>query len=310
MKLYQKLTYIIIAALPLIVSSCGDDDDGIGWASGSGTPSGYKAPTSVTSRMECPRLKGDANEQLIAHWTTNLSRDSIMTYCLAYDLQKRHSRWVAFRYDAQTRDRAVGRWYAGKGEVQYPQDPSVPNANALPGDALYGSGYNHGHLCASQERLYSQQANKQTFYMTNMSPQLGAFNQGYWVTLENQVNSLGRDKNFADTLYVVKGGTITEGKILRTLTLAGGRQMPVPKYYYMALLKVKNGVYSSIAFMMEHKQYGYSYEKQAPLSEMVQHAMTVNELEQQTGIDFFCNLPDSQEESIESQRSTSAWGVK
>lgn len=299
MKPYNRLFYILIAALPLIVSSCGDDDNDIIWGNGGGgTGSAIKAPTNVTSRMECPRLKGDANEQLIAHWTKS-GRDSIMTYCVDYDLRKHHSRWVAFRFDGQTRNKSVSR-----SAEPFADDPSLPSQHRI-GFGGFGSGYDRGHLCASADRLYSAAANDQTFYMTNMSPQLHNFNGGYWVTLEGLVQSLGRDSSFADTLYIVKGGTID--KTIQTLSRSYGNTTVVPRYYFMALLKVKNGIYSSIAFLMEHKDYGYDFDKQAPRSEMRGHAISVNDLESQTGFDFFWNLPDDKEESIESQMAPAQW---
>lgn len=297
----KKIYFILIAALPLIVSSCGDDDDNILWADSGSNSTNGKAPTIVTRRMECPRLKGDANEKLISHWTKR-GKDSVMTYCLAYDLQKLHSRWVAFRFDGQTRSKSVSR-----SQEPFSDDPNLKTPYRI-GAGTYGSGYDRGHICASADRLYSTTANDQTFYMTNMSPQLHDFNGGYWVTLEGHVQKLGRNTAFSDTLYVVKGGTVND--IRGTLTRSNGTTTVVPRYYFMALLKIKNGVYSSIGFLMEHKNYPYNFDNKAPLSEMVQHTMTINDLENATGIDFFYNLPDDLEEMVESQRSPYIWYVQ
>ena len=145
--------------------------------------------------------------------------------------------------------------------------------------------------------------------MSNMSPQLGSFNQAYWITLENLVQKLGRDNTFADTLYVVKGGTVKDNQIKEWLTRPNGKKVAVPQYYFMALLKVKNGVYSSIAFWMEHKDYGYDFNNQAPLSDIAGDALSVNELEEKTGINFFPNLTKikQKEESIEAQFTPSNW---
>ena len=106
---------------------------------------------------------------------------------------------------------------------------------------------------ASADRLYSRQANDQTFYMSNMSPQIGNFNSGFWADFEGQMQSRGRDKYFSDTLYICKGGTIDRSDHIIKY-VANGR-MAVPKYYFMAALAVKNGTYKGIAFWMEHKNY-------------------------------------------------------
>lgn len=299
---YRKFTkFLLGAVLALTLAACGDDDDGIIWGKdpGGNTP---EAPKNTTARMEVPKVKTDGTTYLISHSTRTGNRD-VVTYSLEYDKAKLHSRWVAFRFDGNTRARNVSR-----SDEPFADDPGLPSDCCI-GSKGFGSDYNRGHLCASADRLYSSEANSQTFYMTNMSPQLGLFNQGYWITLEGLVQKKGRDATFADTLYVVKGGSINDGQIMDWVSRPNGKKVAVPKYYYMALLKIKNGVYSSIAFWMEHKDYGYNYKKQAPLSAIKTHTVTVNELERLSGIDFFPNLPDSSEESVENQMIPSNWGL-
>lgn len=291
-KWLQATTLLFSATF---MAACGDDEPQ--WSTGNG---GGSAPAEVTARMETPRTLSDGSTVVISHDVT-INGKKVNTYELEFDKTKLHSRWVAFRFDGITRVKTVGR-----SNEPFMDDPSLSSSFYI-GSNGFGWDYNRGHLCASEDRVYNSTANEQTFYMSNMSPQLGSFNQGYWVTLESQVQKKGRDANFADTLYVVKGGTIKDDQILSYITRSNGRKVPVPKYYYMALLKVKNGVYSSIAFWMEHKEYGYSYDHKAPLSEIMKHAVTVNELEKLTGIDFFPNLPDAAEEKIEDQKITSNW---
>ena len=60
---------------------------------------------------------------------------------------------------------------------------------------------------------------------------------------------------------------------------------------------------------MEHKDYGYNYKNKAPLSEIKTHAISVNQLETLTGIDFFPNLPDAAEEIVENAYMPGTWGM-
>lgn len=297
------LKYLCIACCAITFAACGDDEPA--WVPDNGNNNnggGNSANVSITSRMETPRVLNDGSTLLIEHTTTTNGR-KIVTYELEYDKKKLHSRWVAFRFDGNTRNKTTGR-----ADEPFADDPSI-DANYRIGSNGFGRDYNRGHLCASADRLYNVEANVQTFYMTNMSPQLGSFNQAYWITLENLVQTLGRNTSFSDTLYVVKGGTIKDDQIIDYVTRSNGKLVAIPKYYYMALLKVKNGVYSSIAFWMEHKEYGYDYQHQAPLSEIAKQAVSVNKLEELTGIDFFPNLPDKTEELVESTCDKSAWGM-
>lgn len=300
MKLTKFILTLMLGAIaPSIIVSCGDDTPNWTPSNGNGNSS-YTPSSDIAARMETPRILSDGLTVVVSH-DVAINGKKVVTYELEYDKSKFHSRWVAFRFDGNTRAQSVGR-----SDEPFMDDPSLSSTLHI-GYKGFGPGYDRGHLCASADRLYDRTANEQTFYMSNMSPQLSSFNQGYWVTLESQVQKLGRSKTFSDTLYVVKGGTIKEGQIKSYITRNNGNKVAVPKYYYMALLKVKNGVYNSIAFWMEHKEYGYSYNNKAPLSEIMNHAVSVNELEQLTGIDFFPNLPDATEEKVEDQKDINTW---
>lgn len=252
-------------------------------------------------RIEMPKLTGESNELFITHKTapTKTGGDSVLNYAYAYDKRYFHSKWVAFRFDSDTRPRTVARkpYHI---RPQYPRDPKLPAAYALYDDISF-NGYDHGHLCASADRLYSREANDQTFYLSNMSPQIGNFNQSYWTAFENKVQALGRDASFADTLYVVKGGTLNNPDGF--LRYVANNKVPVPSHYFMAVLKIKNGVRTAIGFLIEHKNYGVS----GTDSHLRQHAVTIRDLEKTTGIDFFHNLPDLVENAVETNLTLNAW---
>ncbi|MBO5024919.1 MAG: DNA/RNA non-specific endonuclease [Bacteroidaceae bacterium] len=296
--IYRFVYFLILATVVSAVVSCDDDEDDYQLGGNNGS---FVINPNYEKRIEVPALK-KSGTVFIQH-STAVGRDSVMTFCLEYDTQKCHSRWVAFRFDGHTRNKTVSR-----SDDPFTDDPKVPSSLKI-GSRGFGGIYNRGHLCASADRLYSKEANEQTFYMTNMSPQIGSFNQGYWITLEDFVQTKGRDANFADTLYVCKGGTIDGNKILEYVTRSNGCKVPVPKYYFMALLRVKNGTYSSIAFYMEHKEYGYTYKNHVSMSEMAKNVVTVDELEDLTGIDFFHNLPNTIESAVERQYSLNVWGI-
>lgn len=294
----NHLKYLFLLLFGLTLAACGDDDDSGSTPDPSPTPS--KTDKRIISRLETPDIP-ENNAIIVSHWSVE-NGDSVMTYCLQYDAQKYHSKWVAFRFDGITAKKVVGR----SGDFQ--DDPSLTTDLYIGSNSFWG--YDRGHLCASEDRVYSTQANKNTFYMSNMSPQISSFNQGYWVTLEGQIQKLGRDRTFCDTLYVVKGGTIRDGQIKTYVERPNGKNVAVPKYYFVALLKVKNNQYSSIGFWLEHKEVNYSYEKQAPLSVFKETVVTIDDLEQKTGFDFFHNLPDNIETPVEKLKEPAAWGIQ
>ena len=284
------------ATVIFTVAACSEDDDNIIFGGG-GKPETVKPTGEVAARLEVPALK-EGNE-LITHWTYDY-KGKVMDYCLEYDYSKYHSRWVAFRFDGVTYEKRVSR-KSYDIEPQYPKDPLLKK-DFLEDDARF-NGYDHGHLCASHDRLYSREANDQTFYMTNMSPQKSTFNQKYWTKFEAHVQKLGRDRSFSDTLYVVKGGTIADGQYSGRVA---NNRIVVPKYYFIALLKVKNNTYSSIGFWVSHFNYDAGESDRKALKE---HAVSIDRLEDLTGIDFFHNLPDKVEEQVEKSFIPSAWGI-
>lgn len=295
---YKFLVPFAVAFSLLSLSSCDNNDEGFllgGQSNGQGSGTNAPVPSHIATRMEVPALK--SGNTFVSHWTMQ-GRDSVMTYCLEFDPTANHSRWIAFRFDTKTRPKGTGRTEA------WADDPLLPR-NMQIGTSYFGGGYSRGHLCASYDRQYSEEANAQTFYMSNMSPQISNFNAGIWQKLEAYVQNIGRDASFADTLYVVKGGTIAEGQINTRITRPNGLQVVVPKYYFMALLKAKNHTHSGIAFLLEHRNYTTTGE-----SPYTPYAISIDELEEKTGIDFFPNLPDLVEEVVESTFIPSAWQLK
>ena len=258
-----------------------------------------EADSLAALRLEMPQLKGDADERFLVHRvkSTTGGQDSTINLAIGYDARWHHPRWVAFRFDTETRPTRVKR--SGK----FTFDPLLAPSERLTGNAYQGTGYDRGHLVASSDRTYSLEANKQTFYMSNMTPQVKEFNQKYWVALERLVQDLGRNNSFADTLYIVKGGAINDPKDFSKVLTLEGKKVPVPRHNFMALLKVKNGTYSSIGFWLENKDYGRVGKKE----DMVKHAVTITKLEKLTGINFFHNLPDAIEKRIESYYSFADW---
>ena len=118
--------------------------------------------------------------------------------------------------------------------------------------------------------------------------------------MEQKVQNWGNDRNFCDTLYVVKAATIDKADQILSFHDSTTMTVPVPKYFYMCLLAVKDHQYKAIGFWTEHvnvaENYAYSH-----------YAKSIKEIEQLTGIDFFCNLPDDIEQDVEASFNIEEW---
>ena len=256
------------------------------------TPSEYR-------RLEMPALHRGSDTVLV-HKTA----DGMVNYITEWDFQKRAQRWSCYILTQDLLQQNTQRYTSD--DNQYPQDPLIDTSLQWSEDPYYSNGqrFDHGHICPSADRLNSSEANYQTFFLTNMQPQFNAFNAGLWARMEAKVRAMAKT---CDTLYVCKGGTIDGGtfggynKVYHTL--ANG--LLVPRYFFMALLRVNGGNYSAVALWTD--QITNSKDSGSSLS---RYAISIDELEERTGIDFFCNLPDATEDTVEKTfYSTVSWGL-
>ena len=138
--------------------------------------------------------------------------------------------------------------------------------------------YSRGHQIPSADRL-EYNANVQTFYGVNMTPQDENLNGGVWATLENKVRVWARQ---CDTLYVVSGCTYEEYGGEYVLDNVGKR-VAVPTGYYKALLMRKGDTFHACAFTFENRPY-----ENGKVTRSM--AVPVSDLEKATGIEFFHGL--------------------
>ena len=172
-------------------------------------------------------------------------------------------------------------------------------------DHSYNDSYSRGHLIPNASRNGNKNMQLQTFYVTNSVPQIqDNFNGGIWQKLEAALQGIGE----SEEIYIVTGvafNKIGESKTVKYTTAKDdSKRVPVPNYFYKVVLKVnKSGSTvtsaKAIGFWFEHKTYSSSsYDN---------YAVSVDEIEQWTGFDFFVNLPDSIEKTAETNTSWSSF---
>lgn len=263
---------------------------------------------SVTG-YEIPHLN---DQNVYADHYVTMDGVQILNYALEWDNTKRHANWVAFTFDTTTSADNVKRTDA------WSVDPKLPAEMQVQESDHKNDGFDKGHLCASEDRVYLKEANEQTFYYSNMSPQLNDFNGGFWGKLEARVQTWGRSTadGVYDKVYVTKGGTLN--KLLKNFkgtTVNGGTPttdangftihgLACPEYYFMAVLSQKDDVFHAIAFLVPHKE---GMTRNPSSDELKEYVVSVDKLEEETGLDFFCNLPDVLENEVEAAYNLNDW---
>lgn len=293
------LKAILFAGLILLTAACHDssDDD---WSEDAVTNVNCNDTSAepALSRLEFPRVKGGQSIVLI-HSTSDAYG---INYSVEWDTEKKAQRWTAYQMDINYQG---GAGYYG----MFEEDPDLNPAFRVSDSREYysGSGFTRGHICPSADRQYSRQANHQTFYYTNMQPQYYNFNAGNdytspWVRLENQVRIWARATE-TEKLYVVKGGTIEDNQLLMKIR----NELRVPKYFFVALLLKNAAGYKAIGFWLEHDNKPHTGHE-----DLGAYVVNIQRLEELTGIDFFCNLPDATEKHVETlpvENLRRAWGI-
>lgn len=201
-------------------------------------------------------------------------------FTLSYNATHKQADWVYYRpCIGQDEDKV-------KRTNNFREDKMVSTGSAKPSDYVK-SGYDRGHLCPAGDMTQSAEAMSETFYMSNMSPQVPGFNRGIWKSLEEQVRKWGKKEE----IYVVTGPVFKDdkGKI-------GESGVTVPGYYYKVIYSP--GREQMIAFVLPNEKSDRLF---------TDHVVSVDSVERLTGIDFFVQLPDTLENRLEAKSDYARW---
>ena len=221
-----------------------------------------------------------------------------INYFLEWDCDKRAQRWTAYQMHKGNSASNVKR----SNDEAWHEDEQIPDEYRSTYDDYRYSGFDRGHICPSADRLQNTNMNYQTFCYSNVHPQYNSLNAAIWGDMENKVRAWNND-SFRDTLYIVKGGTIDKKDQVFDFLTQGSYGVVIPKYFFMAILCVKNNQYKALGFWIEHKKSYSDIEGKS----IKQYAVSIDQIEESTGIDFFHNLPDDIEAKVESELTVGDW---
>ena len=227
----------------------------------------------VPNNLELPKIK--TNQTITYH----------VGFALCYNKIHEQSNWVAYQL---TRAETQG---TAERNNKFKPDPKVKGGTASDGDYKQ-SGFDRGHLAPAADMSWSETSMQESFYYSNMSPQVPSFNRGIWKKLEEQVRNWA--VQFED-IYVATGPILTNG-----LPAIGFNKVSVPQFYYKALLVYGNKGKQAIAFVLPNE---------ASQEALTNYVITIDSLEALTGIDFFASLMDEEEALLESVVHTDNWSM-
>jgi len=172
---------------------------------------------------------------------------------------------------------------------EFLQDPDI---SKTPHTSAYShSGFDRGHMAPAADFKWSEQAMKESFYTSNVCPQTNTLNAGDWLTLEKACR---RWAKYYNTIWIVCGPLHSRTEPC----LNSG--VKVPYAFFKVVLKKFKGKYYAMGWIMPNND-NTAYN---PLKD---YEISVNQIEELTGLDFFSDLPDNMEEEIESSTDTTYW---
>lgn len=210
-------------------------------------------------------------------------------YVVGYNYQTKQPTWVIYRITSHSVNPRLER------NDVFAEDSDVPRAFRAQLSDYQRSGYDRGHLAPYASLDFNQLSADQSFLLSNMSPQQAGLNRQGWERLENYER---RWANMYQALFIYTGPIYKKQRIHQTI---GYNKVAVPDYYFKILYAPLQN--KAIAFVVPNAQVNRD--------DVAKYRVSIDSIEQRTGLKFFTALPEEQRQSLISKVSpmwrTSYW---
>ncbi len=205
-------------------------------------------------------------------------------YTLSYNRERLLPNWVAYELTALETEGDEPR------AKHFTKDPEIKGLQA-DADDYRNSGWDKGHMAPAADMKWSEKVMDECFYLSNICPQDHKLNTGTWKKLEEKCREYAR---YFGNIYIVCGPVVNNNKY----GTIGENGVLVPDGFYKVLLT---------KYYDEYKGVGYLFENKKGAKNLAEHAVTIDEVERVTGIDFFHLLPDDIEKKVEAEVDKAVW---
>ena len=158
------------------------------------------------------------------------------------------------------------------------------------------SGYDRGHMTPNYAIAvcYGEEAQHETFLLSNIVPQLHALNAGLWKDIEQRVAH--RYVERYGVVWVQVGPVFTDPPAKKV-----GR-LPVPQSFFMIISEYEHPDHGlrAIAYLVPHQEIWHD-------AELGHYIVSIRQVEKLTGLDFFPKLPKATQDLLESNPAPRAW---
>lgn len=208
-------------------------------------------------------------------------------YSLSYNNDHEVANWVSYSLEHYHLQACVGRTNS------FREDPLVEGGSATLDD-YKNSNFDRGHLLPAGDMKFEKEAMRDTFYLSNMTPQPARFNRGRWSSLETLIRAWALKYH---KIWIVTGPVLTDS----LPSIGRQNRVSVPHEYFKVILRKSGNTYKGMAFLM-----GID----VPYPHLSSYAVSIDTIEDMTGIDFFSFLSDRTEDEVESRLNLKDWDFK
>ena len=225
------------------------------------------ANTGLSLQLEIPKTVGKRDEIVIRH----------LGYTVSYNNFYKTPNWVAWELTRQETEGDEER------TNKFLPDPELPEPRVTTSDYTR-SGYDRGHMAPAADMKWSSRAMKESFYMSNICPQNRKLNRDDWGDLEESCRKWAEKYG---TVHIACG-PIYDTKSPKRI---GKNRVAVPDRFFKVVLIYNRKNPMAMGFLFDNKAHH---------QDLKNYMVTVDKVEEETGLDFFPKVPDSIEERIES----------
>ncbi|XP_059055944.1 endonuclease G, mitochondrial [Achroia grisella] len=217
-------------------------------------------------------------------------------YVLSYDQRNRVPHWV---FEHLTKAHVTKNDAVDRSKCEFMPDESIHPYFRSQNSDYRKSGFDRGHMAAAGNHRISQKHVEQTFYLSNMAPQVGeGFNRHAWNTLEKHVRKLTRVYN---NVYCCTGPLYlprkeSDGKTYVKYQVIGANTVSVPTHFYKVVVgEATNGDLHMEAYVMPNQKIS----DQTPITSFMVPPETI---ERAAGLLFFNKIDRSKLSSINGRK--------
>lgn len=214
-----------------------------------------------------------------------------------YDRAKRNPYWVLEHITKQSLQSETG---VDRKKSIFREDEGIPFKFRNKLRDYFRSGYDRGHQAPAADAKFSQEALNETFYLTNISPQVGeGFNRDYWAHLEHFGRGLTSTYDsvriMTGPLYLPK--KCEDGKYRVEYEVIGNPpNVAVPTHFFKLIVgentrNLGNGQISVAAFVLPNDVIDNN-------DSLLKYQVPVEALENASGLDLLAKVPESKRSDL------------